>query len=50
MTAVYINAAGVFEVVSVFCVVVQQDELRTEMRKKSLLILIYQHLLGQGSV
>uniref|UniRef100_A0A8C4GTT0 Katanin p60 ATPase-containing subunit A-like 2 n=1 Tax=Dicentrarchus labrax TaxID=13489 RepID=A0A8C4GTT0_DICLA len=26
------------------------DELRTEMRRKSLLILIYQHLLGQGYV
>lgn len=32
------------------CGVVQQDELRTEMRKKSLLSLIYHHLLGQGSV
>ncbi|KAF7667764.1 hypothetical protein LDENG_00046570 [Lucifuga dentata] len=29
---------------------VQQDELRTEMRKKSLLILIYHHLLGQGYI
>ncbi|XP_070706608.1 katanin p60 ATPase-containing subunit A-like 2 [Pempheris klunzingeri] len=28
----------------------EADELRTEMRKKSLLILIYQHLLGQGYV
>ena len=28
----------------------QQEELRTETRRKSLLILIYQHLLGQGSV
>lgn len=27
-----------------------QDELKTEMRKKSLLVLIYEHLLGQGSV
>ncbi|XP_044029016.1 katanin p60 ATPase-containing subunit A-like 2 isoform X3 [Siniperca chuatsi] len=26
----------------------EADELRTEMRRKSLLILIYQHLLGQG--
>uniref|UniRef100_A0A669BVJ3 Katanin p60 ATPase-containing subunit A-like 2 n=1 Tax=Oreochromis niloticus TaxID=8128 RepID=A0A669BVJ3_ORENI len=31
-------------------VAVQQDEQRTEMRKKSLLILIYHHLLGQGYV
>ncbi|XP_051269034.1 katanin p60 ATPase-containing subunit A-like 2 isoform X2 [Dicentrarchus labrax] len=28
----------------------EADELRTEMRRKSLLILIYQHLLGQGYV
>uniref|UniRef100_A0A8D0AEY0 Katanin p60 ATPase-containing subunit A-like 2 n=1 Tax=Sander lucioperca TaxID=283035 RepID=A0A8D0AEY0_SANLU len=35
---------------TVFCVAVQQDELRTEMRRKSLLILIYHHLLGQGYV
>ncbi|XP_044188861.1 katanin p60 ATPase-containing subunit A-like 2 isoform X2 [Thunnus albacares] len=28
----------------------EADELRTEMRKKSLLILIYHHLLGQGYV
>ncbi|XP_074474920.1 katanin p60 ATPase-containing subunit A-like 2 isoform X2 [Sebastes fasciatus] len=28
----------------------EADELRTEMRKKSLLILIYSHLLGQGYV
>ncbi|XP_068190297.1 katanin p60 ATPase-containing subunit A-like 2 [Antennarius striatus] len=28
----------------------EADEMRTEMRKKSLLILIYQHLLGQGYV
>uniref|UniRef100_A0A8C2XD32 Katanin p60 ATPase-containing subunit A-like 2 n=1 Tax=Cyclopterus lumpus TaxID=8103 RepID=A0A8C2XD32_CYCLU len=28
----------------------EADELRTETRRKSLLILIYQHLLGQGSV
>ncbi|XP_041666366.1 katanin p60 ATPase-containing subunit A-like 2 [Cheilinus undulatus] len=26
----------------------EADELRTEMRRKSLLVLIYQHLLGQG--
>nr|XP_040054030.1 katanin p60 ATPase-containing subunit A-like 2 isoform X1 [Gasterosteus aculeatus aculeatus] len=32
------------------CVTVQQDELKTEMRRKSLLILIYHHLLGQGYV
>ncbi|TNN86370.1 Katanin p60 ATPase-containing subunit A-like 2 [Liparis tanakae] len=28
----------------------EADELRTEMRRKSILILIYQHLLGQGYV
>nr|XP_046231182.1 katanin p60 ATPase-containing subunit A-like 2 [Scatophagus argus] len=28
----------------------EADELRTEMRRKSLLILIYQHLVGQGYV
>ena len=44
------NAAVVFEELSVFCVAVQQDELRTETRRKNLLILIYHHLLGQGSV
>lgn len=32
------------------CVGVPQDERRTEMRKRSLLILIYQHLLEQGWV
>ncbi|MEQ2178168.1 hypothetical protein GOODEAATRI_011120 [Goodea atripinnis] len=26
----------------------EADKLRTEMRKKSILVLIYQHLLGQG--
>lgn len=30
--------------------VVQQEDVKTEMRKKSLLILIHHHLLGQGSV